>query len=106
MALPLLVLSVIVVGTALGTLILTTKMAVCPSVTVGLPIVTIGKPVLSIIVPIATTGAVLVVLPEVTVPVKVNVSVPSLMISPVVGILTVTVVAPAGIVTVVLDNAV
>ena len=106
MALPLLVLSVIVVGTALGTLILTTKMAVCPSVTVGLPIVNIGKPVLSIIVPIATTGAVLVVLLEVTVPVKVNVSVPSLMISPVVGILTVTVVAPAGIVTVVLDNAV
>ena len=106
MAVPLLVVSVIVVGTALGTLMLTTNTAVCPSVTIGLLIVTIGKPVLSIIVPVATIGAVLVVLPEVTVPVNVNVSVPSLMISPVVGILTVTVVAPAGIVIVVLDNAV
>ena len=101
-----LVVIVIVVGTALGTLMLTTKTTVWPSVTVGLLMVTIGKPVLSIIVPVATIGAVLVVLPEVTVPVKVNVSVPSLIISPIVGILTVTVVAPAGIVTVVLDNAV
>ena len=101
MAVPLLVVSVIVVGTLLGVLMLTTNVAAVPSNTISLLTFIIGKLSMSVIVPMATIGAVAVVLGLVTVPVNVNVSVPSLMPSVNVATGTVTVVAPAGIVIVV-----
>ena len=104
-AVPVVVVIFTTVGTLLGVLNVTVKTAFVPSVAGVVVIAIVGNGVASMIVPVAcATG--FNVLPEVTVPVNVNVSVPSLMISPVVGILTVTVVAPAGIVIVVLDNAV
>ena len=93
------------VATALGVLICTTNVPVVPSVAVALAMVNIGNPVLSIIVPVADKF-VLAVLLLVTVPTNVKVSVPSLMLSPKVVTGTVTLVAPAGIVTVILDTAV
>jgi hypothetical protein len=67
---------------------------------VALAIVTIGSGVVSTITPVALALG-LLVLPEIIVPLKVNVSVPSLMLSVCIGTLTVTLVCPAGIVTVV-----
>ena len=97
---PVVVVMFTTVGTLLGLLNVTVNTALLPSVAVALAIVTVGNDVASMITPVAVATG-LAVLLDVTVPVKVNVSVPSLMISPVVGILTATVVAPAGIVTVV-----
>ena len=100
MALPLLVFSVIVVGTLLGLLKLTLKTATLPSVTVGLLMLTVGFKSLSVIVavPVAVVFAVFV---EVTVAPNVKFSVGSAVVSSVVGTLTVTLVAPAGMVIVV-----
>ena len=72
-----------------------------PSVADALAIVTVGNAVASIIVPVPLAD-VLAVLVEVTFPVKVNVSVPSLMLSIKVETGTTMLVDPAGIVTVVL----
>ena len=99
-ALPLFVLITMVVGTLLGLLNVTTKFASVPSVAVALAIVTVGIGVASIITPVVL-AVVLPVLPEVTVAVNTNVSVPSLILSVSVGTFTVTLVAPAGMVTVV-----
>ena len=72
------------------------------SVLLASPMVTTGNGLISVIVPVATIGVLLlVVLPEVTVPVKVKVSGPSDIPSVLVGTLTVAVNDPAGIVTVV-----
>ena len=98
---PLLVVTFISVGVALGVLMLTTNVAAVPSVTVTLLMATIGKLSMSVMVPMATIGAVAVVLVLVTVPVNVNVSVPSLIPSVKVATGMVTVVAPAGMVIVV-----
>ena len=76
---------------------LTVNTALLPSVIVGLLMVTIGNGVASMITPVAVADVV-AVLVDTSVPVKVNVSVPSLILSPVVGTFTVKVVAPAGIV--------
>ena len=100
MAVPPTVDTTIVVGTLLGLLIDTTKLALVPSVAVALAMVTVGIGVASIITPVVL-AVVLPVLPEVTVAVNTNVSVPSLILSIVVGTFTVTLVAPAGMVTVV-----
>ena len=62
--------------------------------------VTVGVPSSSLIVPVPC-GLVLAVLPEVTVPFSVIVSVGSLVVSSTVGTVTVALVLPAGIVTVV-----
>ena len=99
-AVPVVVVMLIVVGTLLGVLMFTTNTAVCPSTTVGLLIATTGNGVASVIVPVAV-AAVLAVFVLLTFAFSVNVSVPSLMLSTVVGTLTVTLVCPAGIVTVV-----
>jgi hypothetical protein len=99
-AVPVVVTTLMIVGTLLGLLKAITKPAVLPSNTVTLPIVTIGNGVVSTITPVALALG-LLVLPEIIVPLKVNVSVPSLMLSVCVGTLTVTLVCPAGIVTVV-----
>ena len=89
----------IVVGTELGLLSVITKFAGVPSAAVALAIVTIGVGLLSVIV--ATPDAVvLLVLVLVTVAFKVKVSLGSSMLSAVVGTVTVTRVAPAGMVTV------
>ena len=89
----------ITVGTELGLLSVTVNTAVFPSMVVTFAIVTVGFASLSDIVPVALT-AVFAVFVDVTVPVSVNVSVVSAVVSFVVGTLTVAVVAPAGIVTV------
>ena len=81
----------------------TVNTALLPSVAVALAIVTVGNDVASMIVPVACACGFNVLL-DVTVPVKVNVSAPSLMLSMVVGTLTVAVVAPTGIVTVVVTE--
>jgi hypothetical protein len=86
------------VGTLLGIFKVTTKVAVAPSVTVGLLMLTTGNGVLSIIVPVPLAVE-LLVLVDVTVPFNTNVSVPSIRLSIVVGTLTFTVVCPAGMVT-------
>jgi hypothetical protein len=88
------------VGTLLGLLKVTTKVAVVPSSTVGLLMLTTGNGVLSIIVPVPLAVE-LLVLVDVIVPFNTNVSLPSINPSMVVGTLTVTLVAPAGMVTVV-----
>ena len=100
MAVPLLVVSVIVVETLPGLLKLTVKTATLPSVTVGLLMLTVGFESLSVIVPVPT-AVVLAVFVEVTVAPNVKFSVGSAVVSSVVGTLTVTLVAPAGMVTVV-----
>ena len=100
MALPLLVLSVIVVGTLLGFVNVTVKTATLPSTTVGLLMLTVGFRSLSFIVPVPT-AIVFAVFVEVTVALNVKFSVGSFVVSSVVGTLTVTLVAPAGMVTVV-----
>jgi hypothetical protein len=99
-AVPFDVVTLITVGTLLGIFNDTTKVAVVPSSTVGLLMLTTGNGVLSIIeaVPLAVE---LLVLVDVTVPFNTNVSVPSINPSMVVGTFTVTLVCPAGIVTVV-----
>ena len=88
------------VGTLLGLLNVTTNTAGLPSVAGVVVIVTIGNGVASMITPVAVATE-LAVFVELAVPVTVNVSVPSLMLSMVVGTPTLAVVAPAGIVTVV-----
>ena len=100
MALPLLVLSVMVVGTLLGFVNVTVKTATLPSTTVGLLMLTVGFTSLSVIVavPVAVVFAVFV---DVTVAPNVKFSVGSAVVSSVVGTLTVTLVAPAGMVIVV-----
>ena len=100
MALPLLVVSVIVVGTLLGFVNVTVKTATLPSTTVGLLMLTVGFGSLSFIVPVPT-AVVFAVFVEVTVAPNVKFSVGSFVVSSVVGTLTVTLVAPAGMVTVV-----
>ena len=100
MAVPLDVVSVIVVGTLLGLLKLTVKTATLPSTTVGLLMLTVGFGSLSVIVAVPTT-VVLAVFVEVTVAPNVKVSVGSAVVSWVVGTFTVTLIAPAGMVTVV-----
>ena len=97
MALALVVVTFTVVSTLLGLLNPTVNTALLPSVTVGLLIVTVGTAVASVIVPVPT-ALVLAVFVLVTVPFNVNVSVPSLMLSGVVGTVTVTLVCPAGMV--------
>ena len=94
------VVTLIVVGTLLGLLRLTINTAGLPSTVVGLEMVTVGTPSLSVIVPVPV-AVVLLVLVDVTFIDKVNVSVDSAVVSFVVGTVTVTLVAPAGIVTVV-----
>jgi hypothetical protein len=99
-AVPFDVVTLITVGTLLGLLKVTTKVAVVPSVTVGLLMLTTGNGVLSIIVPVPLAVE-LLVLVDVIVPFNTNVSVPSIMLSIVAGTFTVTLVAPDGMVTVV-----
>ena len=98
-AVPVVVVTLITVGTLLGLLIDTTKLAILPSKTVGLLMLTVGCGSLSIIVPVPT-ALVLAVFVLVTVPFNVNVSVGSFVVSCVVGTVTVTLVCPAGMVTV------
>ena len=81
----------------LGVFKLTVNTAVVPSTTVGLEIANVGGALLSVIVPVPT-AVVFDVLPDITVPVNVNVSGVSFKISTVVGTFTVAVVCPAGIV--------
>ena len=88
------------VGVKLGVDKLTVNTAVTPSTTVTSSIDTVGGALESLIVAVPT-GAVFNVLPEVTVPFKVKVSGVSFNTSVNVGTLTVTLVCPAGIVTVV-----
>jgi hypothetical protein len=88
------------VGTELGLLSVTANTALLPSNTVTLSIVTIGIGSLSIMVPVPVADAV-AVLVLVTVPLNINVSIGSFVVSCVVGAVTVTLVCPAGIVTVV-----
>ena len=95
---PVVVVTLITVGTLLGVFKVTTNTAVAPSVIIGLLMVTIGSAVPSTIVPVAVATVVMVFV-ETIVPVKVNVSVPSISPSIDVGTLTVTLVAPAGMVT-------
>ena len=94
------VVTLIVVGTALGLLRLTINTAGLPSTVLGLEMVTVGAASLSVMVPVPV-AVVLLVFVEVTFIDKVNVSVVSAVVSFVVGTVTVTLVAPAGMVTVV-----
>ena len=87
----------------LGVLKLTVNTAVVPSTTVTLSILTVGGALASVMVPVPWALA-LLVLPLVTVPVKVNVSFGSFNTSVNVGTLTVVVVCPAGMVTVVVTD--
>ena len=98
-AVPIVVTTSTTVSTELGTSIDTVNTAGLPSVTLGLLMLTVGVASLSVIVAVPT-GVVLAVLPEVTVPFKVKFSTGSSVVSSVVGTLTVTLVAPAGMVTV------
>ena len=92
---------VITVSTLLAALKVIVNVSVPPSAAVGLLMVSVGKvAVLSVIVPVPL-GLVLTVLPLVTVPDSVNVSLPSVKVSAVVGTFTITEVCPAGMVTVV-----
>jgi hypothetical protein len=99
-ALPLFVVTVIVVGNELGLLKLTVKTAAVPSVTVTLLMLTVGATSSSLMVAVPV-AAVLAVFVEVTVPLSVKFSVGSFVKSWVVGTITVTLVCPAGMVTVV-----
>ena len=94
----------ITVSTLLGVLKVITKDSVPPSAAVGLLMVTVGYVATLVMVPVPV-AEVLLVLPEVTVPVKVNVSFPSTNASVTAGTVTVAVVCPAGMVTVVTDGA-
>ena len=94
---PVLVVIVITVGTLLGLLSVMTNTAGLPSTTVALEMLTVGGKSLSTIVPVPTAVGFEVL---VLVAVKVNVSVDSLVVSSVVGTFTITLVAPAGIITV------
>ena len=97
---PVVVTTFITVSTELAPEIDTVNTAKPPSVTVGLLMLTVGVASLSLMVAVPI-AAVLLVLPEVTVPFKVKVSADSSILSSVVGTLTVTEVCPAGMVTVV-----
>ena len=77
------------------------KTASVPSLTVGLEMLTVGWALVSLIVAVPL-AVVLAVAPAVTVPVKVKFSDGSLIASVDVGTFTVTLVLPAGMVTVVL----
>ena len=90
----------ITVGTLLGLLNVTTNTAVEPSVAGTVVITNVGFGSLSFIVPVPT-AVVFAVFVEVTVAPNVKFSVGSFVVSSVVGTLTVTLVAPAGMVTVV-----
>ena len=94
------VVTLIVVGTLLGLLRLTINTAGLPSTVVIFEMVTVGAASLSVMVPVPV-AVVLLVLADVTFIDKVNVSVVSAVVSFVVGTVTVTLVAPAGMVTVV-----
>ena len=93
----------ITVSTELGLDNETTKIAFCPSFTIGLLMLIVGVGSLSIIVLVPLVVTVLVLV-EVTVPDKVNVSFSSSIKSSIVGTLTVAVVCPAGIVTVITEG--
>ena len=99
-AVPVTVVTFTTVSTELMPLRVTVNTAVVPSATVGLLMVTVGGAFVSVIVAVPV-ALVLLVLPEVTVPLNVKVSFGSLMASVLVGTLTVTLVCPAGMVTVV-----
>ena len=99
-AVPVTVVTFTTVFTELMPLRVTVNTAVVPSATVGLLMVTVGVALVSLMVAVPV-ALVLLVLPEVTVPLNVKVSLGSLMASVLVGTLTVTLVCPAGIVTVV-----
>ena len=99
-AVPAVVVMFTTVGTLLGVLMLTIKFALVPSLAIALAIAIVGSGVASIIVPVACAVGFDVLLDE-TVPLMINVSVPSLILSIVVGTNTFTLVAPTGIVTVV-----
>ena len=99
-AVPVIVVTFTTVSTELMPLRVTVNTAAVPSATVGLLIVTVGSAFVSVMVAVPV-ALVLLVLPEVTVPLNVKVSLGSLMASVLVGTLTVTLVCPAGIVTVV-----
>ena len=98
-AVPLVKVKVKVVSVLEGTLKVIGKLMPVPSTLLASPMVTIGTPVASVIVPVPVAVG-LLVLPEVTVPVTVKVSSASDRPSTVVGTFTVTVVCPAGMVTV------
>ena len=87
-----------VVATLLGLLKVTVNTAVVPSTMVTSPMLTVGSASLSVIVAMPV-AVLLLVLVELTVAPNVKVSVGSLVVSCVVGTLTVTLVAPAGMVT-------
>ena len=87
-------------STELAPLKLTVNTAAVPSFTLGFEILTVGCALTSLIVAVPL-AVVLAVAPEVTVPFKVKFSDGSLMASVNVGTLTVTLVLPAGMVTVV-----
>ena len=99
-AVPVTVVTFTTVFTELMPLRVTVNTAGLTSATVTLSIVTVGIAFVSVIVPVPV-ALVLLVLPEVTVPLNVKVSLGSLIASILVGTLTVTLVCPAGIVTVV-----
>ena len=99
-AVPVIVVTFTTVSTELMPLRVTVNTAGIPSATVGLLIVTVGSAFVLVMVAVPV-GFVLLVVPEVTVPLNVKVSLGSLMASLLVGTLTVTLVCPAGIVTVV-----
>ena len=87
-----------VVATLLGLLKVTVNTAVVPSTMVTSPMLTVGSASLSVIVAMPV-AVLLLVLVELTVAPNVKVSVGSLVVSSIVGTLTVTLVAPAGMVT-------
>ena len=93
----------ITVGTLLTALNVIVNVSFAPSAAVGLLMVTVGYVATLVIVPVPA-AVVLLVFPEVTVPVKVNVSFPSTNASLTAGTVTVAVVCPAGMVTVVTDG--
>ena len=95
----------ITVSTLLGVLKVITKDSVPPSAAVGLLMVTVGYVVATLVIVPRPEAVVLLVFPDVTVPVKVNVSFPSTNASVTAGTVTVAVVCPAGMVTVVTDGA-
>ena len=97
---PVVVTIFITVSTELGLLKLTVNTAGLPSDTIGELILTVGCGSSSVIVPVPW-ALVLLVFDDVTLPVTMKVSVGSLVVSCVVGTLTVTLVLPAGMVTVV-----
>ena len=100
MAVPLAVLIVIVVGNELGFDRLAVNIAMFPSITSTLFMDTLGTISSFKIVPVPN-GFTFDVLPEVTIPLSVNVSFGSLIGSGVVSTLTIIDVCPAGIVIVV-----